>query len=775
MPAPKPLIPADLASLEHAFAADPSSDAWRPLTVAYLSMSRFMEAMVVAKKGVKARPHDPDARLLLARVYSDQGKDRRALEEVQTALGASPAHVPALLVAGELHGKLGQKDAAAAVLRKAAQVQPDDEAVLAALQRWGVEPPPPAPVKPAARATPVPAPAGPPVVARTPATAPAATARAAATPAARLPAVAAPASTSPLSAADAGTAVAAPPAAAPRKRKRTAIVRDVDRARALSEKYETQEWALPDSGEADEAREPDARKQSHGLRNSLLLLGAFSVVLAAWWGFSAWRRSRDEEVSRLLKESAELIAKDGHSQYVRATALLEQLLKRDSGSRGGNAYLAYVDALRFGEHGEGDAYREGAQKHLAALKGSAARHSHALAADAYLKAFAGDPRGAIADLNKVLKGPEGGTSGLLYGVLGILQMQTGDLDAARESLVTARKFADRDVRLNQMLAEVYRRGGQTRKAKTFYDAAYALSKDHVPTLLGAASVYADEGQWDTALKFVQAVLDGGDASPRQKAMARAIKGAILFGKGRAAEGAAEEQQALTLDPSNPDLLDQIGRRKLSSGDASGAADAFRKAADMDPQRVGFQADLAAALLAQPGGARAARESLQAAQARLPGNPRIAKLLGDAYRGEGDRDKARAEYEKAAAARAPDARLALARMARDEKRFPEAIAEYEKAAREFGDTGGEGAAQAWSEAAEVEAQRGGDAARISEFYRKALAVDPTSCPALWALGRERLARSEKDQRDLGRQMLQDYVRVCPKGSHAAEASRLSGAK
>ena len=88
MAAPKTPTPAELASLEHAFAADPGSEAWRPLTDAYLAMGRFMEAMVVAKKGVRAHPSDVTARLALARVYAEQGKDRKALEEVQGALAA---------------------------------------------------------------------------------------------------------------------------------------------------------------------------------------------------------------------------------------------------------------------------------------------------------------------------------------------------------------------------------------------------------------------------------------------------------------------------------------------------------------------------------------------------------------------------------------------------------------------------------------------------------------------------------------------------------------
>jgi len=58
MSAPKSAPPVDLASLEHAFAADPSSDAWRPLTEAYLSMGRFMEDVAP-----KVRPLDPDLHL----------------------------------------------------------------------------------------------------------------------------------------------------------------------------------------------------------------------------------------------------------------------------------------------------------------------------------------------------------------------------------------------------------------------------------------------------------------------------------------------------------------------------------------------------------------------------------------------------------------------------------------------------------------------------------------------------------------------------------------
>ena len=90
MPPTKPLSPAELAKLETAFATDPSSEAYRPLAEAYLGMGRFMEAMVVCKKGVKAHPTAADPRVLLARVYAEQGKDKKALEELAGAIGVAP-------------------------------------------------------------------------------------------------------------------------------------------------------------------------------------------------------------------------------------------------------------------------------------------------------------------------------------------------------------------------------------------------------------------------------------------------------------------------------------------------------------------------------------------------------------------------------------------------------------------------------------------------------------------------------------------------------------
>src|SRR5438094_9739919 len=130
MPTPpkSTLSPAELAKLEHAFATDPASEAYRPLAEAYLGMGRFMEAMVVCKKGVKAHPNTADPRVLLARVYADQGKEKKALEELNGALQVAPQDKLALRMMGALQIKTGEVETGRSNLPKWYQVGANDAA-----------------------------------------------------------------------------------------------------------------------------------------------------------------------------------------------------------------------------------------------------------------------------------------------------------------------------------------------------------------------------------------------------------------------------------------------------------------------------------------------------------------------------------------------------------------------------------------------------------------------------------------------------------------------
>ncbi|MBM4279451.1 MAG: tetratricopeptide repeat protein [Deltaproteobacteria bacterium] len=98
--------PQDLSKLETAFAAD--AKAFVPLTNAYLQLGRFMEAMVVCKKGIKAVPESVEGRLLLGRVYAEQGKVPKALEEIKCVLGTNPENADAHFFHGQMLEKSGR-------------------------------------------------------------------------------------------------------------------------------------------------------------------------------------------------------------------------------------------------------------------------------------------------------------------------------------------------------------------------------------------------------------------------------------------------------------------------------------------------------------------------------------------------------------------------------------------------------------------------------------------------------------------------------------------
>jgi tetratricopeptide (TPR) repeat protein len=127
----------DLSQLEMAFAADPK--AFVPLTNAYLQLGRFMEAMVVCKKGIKALPESVDGRLLLGRVYAEQGKIPKALEEVKALLATNPDVAEAHYFAGTLHEKGGRFEEAIEAFKEAIRRDRTHDGAKSALRAKGID------------------------------------------------------------------------------------------------------------------------------------------------------------------------------------------------------------------------------------------------------------------------------------------------------------------------------------------------------------------------------------------------------------------------------------------------------------------------------------------------------------------------------------------------------------------------------------------------------------------------------------------------------------
>lgn len=134
----------DLAELEQAFAKDPTGPAFVALSSAYLQQGRFMEAMVVCKKGIKSQPDNIDGRLLLARVYAEQGKVPKALDEVKALLEQKPdlAGQPgadAHFFLGQMHEKSGRFEEAIESFKEALRRHKSHVGATAALKAKGID------------------------------------------------------------------------------------------------------------------------------------------------------------------------------------------------------------------------------------------------------------------------------------------------------------------------------------------------------------------------------------------------------------------------------------------------------------------------------------------------------------------------------------------------------------------------------------------------------------------------------------------------------------
>jgi len=82
-----------------------------------------------------ANPDDLDARLWIARLHGWMGDDQRAVDVYLSILTANPAHVEALVGAGDALIRLGRGKEAAALLSRAETAAPDSAAVLTAQGR----------------------------------------------------------------------------------------------------------------------------------------------------------------------------------------------------------------------------------------------------------------------------------------------------------------------------------------------------------------------------------------------------------------------------------------------------------------------------------------------------------------------------------------------------------------------------------------------------------------------------------------------------------------
>lgn len=737
--APHP-SPAELADLEHEFATDPSGQAYRPLAEAYLRLGRFMEAMVVCKKGMRALPQSPEPHFLLARIQHAQGRIPRAIEELSNALDRDPEHLPSLKLLAQLHFDQGKAEEGKAVLAKALAIAPSDEEVSKLADAHGLRPEAPKePEPPPAAPTPEPQP------------------QPEARPVTREAAAPKPA---PVEA----------PAAAPARPKAKMVAATATPLPALD----------PDAWEDEVDRDPTGRHRLEK-RRFVVTAAALLVALVGWYGYARSQAAKEKEIARLLQETSDLVRKDGYGAYREATETARRIVDRDGGNAEGHAYLAYVSALRWGEQGEGQDFHRQARTHLEQAEKRAPDHPRVIAAKALVTFFEGDPAQAEKILTDALQDRRGAGMGLLYETLGRIRMASGDLDGAAQALGEAQGYDFNNVRLLSTLGSVHWRRGSAPEAWAVLDSALRIDDTHADSLLGKALVVLDslasqseedrKRLLDDATAQIDKVLSlpQGSISTRQLARAKFAQAQLALVQGDEAKGRRLEQEAFALDPNDADLRVLRGRRLLRDGKAQEAAREFEQALEKQA-RLSTYVDLYAALASEPSRLVSAMEE---ATKSFGKSPRAWLLLGDAKRLAGDAAGARAAYDRALEIGddLPEARVRIAALYREAKEYEKAKAEVEKALAKIGRRTGAAAAQAFTEMGRIQEEGDRDVVAAFESYANALGAWENHAPAYFHIGRISARQNSATQRRQAIESLETYLRLDGHGELAAEARRL----
>lgn len=127
----------DIRTLSAQYAADPASLVFLRLGEALRQRGQVDAALKVALQGLGRYPHLPDAHDLYARILTDRHDYATAFDEWDTALRHAPHHIGAHKGIGFLYYRAGEPEHALHHLRVAADLDPEDVGLRAAVERVG--------------------------------------------------------------------------------------------------------------------------------------------------------------------------------------------------------------------------------------------------------------------------------------------------------------------------------------------------------------------------------------------------------------------------------------------------------------------------------------------------------------------------------------------------------------------------------------------------------------------------------------------------------------
>ncbi|MCC7382628.1 MAG: tetratricopeptide repeat protein [Deltaproteobacteria bacterium] len=583
-----------ITELELAFAQDPQSAAYVPLCEAYLEQGRFMEAMVVCKKGLKAHPTSVEARVLLAQVYARQQKYPRAIQELDELIAGNGQNALAFAGRGKIRLESGDEKGAIADFKKAIDLDDGVEDATEALRKLGIvypEPPPPPPAAAPAAAMPrmqsYVMPQGP------------------MPPQAMMPGGAA-----------AGQVVQAPPPAAWQTEPQPPgwplpppLVRGGSQ---VAPGYAPGRPRLEGEDELEAlANRVGAERQGVGNAAKLsLLLGGFllitSLVVTA---YLFHRKHVTEGIAELSRTARAEFAEDTYGSYKKAAFDFEKILSDfDSKHALTIANLAHTYAILWGEHGETER-REALEKLMPLAEKYAPSSAHTISASGLILLYSGQDRHkaavtaaeAIAPLAKKLRDEHGQGGSYADLTLGIIDLELGNYETAQSTLSEVVQSQPQSVRAKIWYARASQRSGYLDRAESAYSEALRVSKDHPGARAGRALVRVQRGKLQPAAEdlvafdaFIQQFPK--EVSTRDGALAEYARSEIFRAAGEEARASGAYENAVRLDKTNADFPYGLGRVLLAQGRFRDAVGPLGQAVKMEPNRRAFLVALATAEL-----------------------------------------------------------------------------------------------------------------------------------------------------------------------------------
>ena len=552
---------ADLTELEMAFAKDPTSLAFLELSAAYLSQNRFMEAMVVCKKGLRSHPTHLEGRLLLAKVYAGQGKLPKALTEVDAALNAHPEAPDALYWKGEIHSRAGREADAIAEWKRAIASDPTHSEALSSLKEKGIEVAPPPP--PAIPASVMQAPPS-------------------------LPPQAAPPVTS-------GSESPPPVSRNEESAARTQTPAPVEvAAPAPNQASPAQQSAAPSAalylGGYDPVAEFRARSKGPGFGFTFglgTLLLVFLVILVM--GLRSYSE-RQEAIASQLKMALQHHAKDTTASLRLAAGEYGKVLELDDEHERAVPNLAHVHALLRYERGD-LTVDEASRASLLQAQRLFPDHPATVAAQ-MLQQLA---QQKIADAQSTLQAfrgtlpPNAAVPTLVRVIEGKLYRQSGRLDELKTLLEDLRKITTHPGQLAWM-GSIYRHLGDPLRAREAFELAIRKEPDHDAARAQRALLLlevTDLSNLPIALDDVTHLQDLGKSNvgPRQFAYATLARGEIQRVSGRQQEFERDLSSASEQLRRDADVL-YFGAQALAADDKNiPAIEKLQEAVSLDPYRM----------------------------------------------------------------------------------------------------------------------------------------------------------------------------------------------